>query len=50
MIVLRLFSRFSYVKAVSSRSCFVGVKFRVLKRGVFFEYDIVFDGKRERVS
>ena len=43
-------SSFSYVRAVSS-DCLrlIGVWFRVSEQSVF-EYDIVFDGKRERVS
>ena len=51
MIVLRLFSRLflTFTKTVRA-DCFLGVKFRVPKQGVFSEYDIVFGGKRERVS
>ena len=49
MIILRLFqSSFLTFKAVSSRSCFLGVRFRVEVTSVF-DYDIIFGGKRERV-
>ena len=46
MIDLRLFGRFLTFKAVSSRSCFLGDRFRVEVTSVF-DYDIVF-GERER--
>ena len=47
MIDLRLFGRFLTFKAVSSRSCFPGVKFRVSKRRVFSSM-ISFSVERER--
>ena len=38
----------TFTKTVRA-DCFLGVEFRVSKRRVFFECDIIFGGKRERV-